>query len=750
MSSRSPSGSAPGEHEARHAGDGALIKTTTRVAFDIGGTFTDFVVLDEVTGEIEVHKVLTTPHDPSRGALEGISTLLERADVPLATVQNMTHGTTLVTNALIERKGSKVALLTTKGFRDVLELRNEQRYDIYDFSLQLPEPLVPRHRRLGVEERVDRHGRIIKAVRREDIAVALELLRTEEERDRRANASDGQSQDVAAIAISFLNAYRSAENELAAAQFVSELRPDVDVSKTAVAPEIREFERTSTAVANAYVRPLTRRYLERLVSSLAALGYRGPLYLMLSSGGITGLETATELPIQLVESGPAGGAIGAAFLGEQCGIDDLISFDMGGTTAKICLIQDGRPALTHSLEVARLHRFKKGSGLPLQMASVEMMEIGAGGGSIARIDQLGFVKVGPDSAGADPGPACYGAGGTEPTVTDADLVLGYLDPDYFLGGRMKLDQSAAERAIEEKIAAPLAMSVTAAALGIYRIVNQNMASAAKIHIIERGVDPRRFALIAFGGAGPIHATGVAGALGAERVICPIAAGALSAIGFLAAPFSFEFAQSFPQILDAPQWGKVNVVLASLEDRGRARLQEAGVRPAEISLERSFDARFAGQFNEMSVDLPPGPLDETGREAIEARFKEKYDALYGHIHERTPIEVLTWRVVVRGEPARVRLQEHEPTGESPVTALRGSRMAYWGEEDEFVATDIYDRYRLGTAMRVEGPAIVEERESTVLIPPGSVGTVDSHQNLMIEFGHRARDAGLTPGRARTRR
>jgi N-methylhydantoinase A/oxoprolinase/acetone carboxylase beta subunit len=708
-----------------------LAASRTRVAFDVGGTFTDFALLDEGSGEIEVHKVLTTPHDPSRGALEGMSTLLESADVPLAAIQNVTHGTTLVTNALIERKGSKVALLTTKGFRDVLELRNEQRYDIYDFFLQLPDPLVPRHRRLGVEERVDRHGRVVQAVRREDIVDALEVLRVEEERDGRAASTDGSPDDVAAIAICFLNAYRNDENERAAASFVSELRPDVEVSiSTVVAPEIREFERTSTTVANAYVRPLTRRYLERLVSSLAALGYRGPLYLMLSSGGITGLETAVELPIQLVESGPAGGVIGAAFLGGHLGIDDLVSFDMGGTTAKICLVQDGRPAVTHSLEVARLHRFKKGSGMPLQMASVEMMEIGAGGGSIARVDQLGFLKVGPHSAGADPGPACYGAGGTEPTVTDADLVLGYLDPDYFLGGRMKLDPSAAERAIDEKIAAPLGLSVIEAALGIHRIVNENMASAAKIHIIERGADPRRFALLAFGGAGPIHATGVADALGAKRVICPFAAGVLSAIGFLAAPFSFAFAQSFPQMLGAADWGAVNAVLGSLEERGLAQLQEAGVAPDAISLERSFDARFAGQLNEISLELPAEALSEGSRGAIEARFNEKYRALYGHIHERTPIEVLTWRVVARGELAQVRLEEHPHSDGSVDGARRGSRQAYWGETSAFLETGVYDRYRLGVGMQVEGPAIVEERECTVLVPPGSVGTVDSYRNLVI--------------------
>jgi N-methylhydantoinase A/oxoprolinase/acetone carboxylase beta subunit len=710
----------------------------TRLAFDIGGTFTDFALLNEVTGEIEVHKRLTTPHDPSEAALEGISSLLGETGAASSDVQNVTHGTTLVTNALIERKGSKVALLTTKGFRDVLELRNEQRYDIYDFFLELPDPLVPRHRRLGIDERVDRHGRILKGVERDDVAAALDTLRQEEERDERGAQNGDSPIGLGAVAICFLNAYRNNTNEQAAAQLVSELWPEIDISvSSVVAPEIREYERTSTVVANAYVRPVTRRYLERLTSALATIGYQGPLYLMLSSGGITALAAATQLPIQLVESGPAGGAIGAAFLGSRCGIDDLISFDMGGTTAKICLVQDGRPAVTHSLEVARLHRFKKGSGLPLQMASVEMMEIGAGGGSIARIDDMGFLKVGPHSAGADPGPACYGAGGTEPTVTDADLVLGYLDPDYFLAGRMQLDTRAAERAIEEKIAVPLGLTLIEAAWGIHRIVNENMASAAKIHIIERGADPRRFALLAFGGAGPVHATGVAEVLHADRIICPLAAGVLSAIGFLVAPFSFEFAQSLPQFLDSANWDDVNALLADLETRGRERLEEAGVMPETVAFERSFDARFAGQLNEIAVELTPGRLGLASQETLEGRFNEKYKALYGHLHERTPVEALTWRVVARGELATVRLEEHGVPERPAEPAQRGSRPVYWGAHSGFVETPVFDRYPLQAGVHIDGPAVVEERESTVLVPPGSVGTIDGYRNLIINRRGRAR-------------
>lgn len=710
-----------------------MTDTVYRIAFDIGGTFTDFALLDEGTGEIEVHKRLTTPHDPSIGALDGITALLDRCLVAPSDVHNVTHGTTLITNALIERKGSKVALLTTKGFRDILELRNEQRYDIYDFLLQLPKPLVPRHLRLGVDERIDHHGRILKHVEREDIVHLLDELRHEDERDQRATANNGLTpQGLSALAICFLHAYRNDTNERMAADFVRELWPEIDVSiSSMVASEIREYERTSTTVANAYVRPITRRYLERLVSSLAEIGYRGPLYLMLSSGGITGLDTATQFPIRLIESGPAGGAIGAAYFGRLCGVSNLISFDMGGTTAKICLIEDGRPAITHSLEAARLHRFKKGSGLPLQMASVEMMEIGAGGGSIARVDELGFLKVGPHSAGADPGPACYDAGGTEPTVTDADLILGYLDADYFLAGTMRLNKAAAEWAIEEKIARPLGLSLTEAAWGIHQIVNENMASAAKVHIIERGADPRRFALLAFGGAGPIHATGVARILHEERVICPLAAGVLSAIGFLVAPVSFEFAQSLPQILRAADWGAINTLLADLEMRGRAKLEEAGVAPENVAFERSFDARFAGQLNEIVVDISEGILDAASGDALKERFETRYRALYGHLHEHTPIEILTWRVVARGELAQVRIQEYVEPPQPAELAIRGSRLAYWAEADDYVDTPVYDRYRLTTDARIEGPAIVEERESTVLIPPEHIGTIDRYHHLIID-------------------
>ncbi|MGI5129789.1 hydantoinase/oxoprolinase family protein [Pseudonocardia sp. CA-107938] len=698
-----------------------------RVAFDIGGTFTDFAMLDTHTGTIEIFKTLTTPDDPTRGSMAGIGALLERTGTDGTQVQNVIHGTTLVTNALIERKGAKVGLLTTEGFRDSLVTREEARYDIYDLALRFPEPLVPRYRRLGVDERVDAQGRVLRAVDPANVGEVVARMREEDAKDLRYG---GHSEPLRSLAICFLHSYRNAENEQAAAAVVREVWPEVDISlSSAVAPEIREYERTSSTVANAYVRPITRRYLGSLAEALAALGYRGRMYLMLSSGGIATVETATEFPVRLIESGPAGGAIGAAFVGRTCGEDDLIAFDMGGTTAKISLIQDGRPSVAHELEVARVHRFKKGSGMPIRFPSVDMIEIGAGGGSIARIDELGLLKVGPESAGADPGPACYGNGGTQPTVTDAALMLGYLDPANFLGGAMALDRAAAEKAIDEHIARPLGLSTAEAAWGIHQLVVESMAAAAKIHIIERGRDPRQYALLAFGGAGPIHAAGVARLLKQRRIIYPLAAGVLSAIGFLVAPVSFEFSRSEPRLLDTLDWDGVNALLGDLEQQGRAVVEEAGVPAAEITVERRLDARFAGQINEISVDLLPGPLGEHSREQLRAAFEKAYNDLYGHLYDGVPVEIVTWRVVAGGRLGEVRLEEHVADPGAEVRP-HARRPVHWFESDGYADTAVYDRYTLTPGTTITGPAVAEERESTVLVPPGCTGTVDAHLNLVV--------------------
>ncbi len=701
-----------------------------RLAFDIGGTFTDFALLNTRTGAIEIYKTLTTPDDPTRASLKGVTALLERAGIPAEALTNVIHGTTLVTNALIERKGARVGLLTTDGFRDSLATGQEARYDIYDLTLPLPDPLVPRYLRLGVRERTDHLGEVVTPLDRDSLLRAVATMRTEDERDRRAGTA---TEPLTSLAVCFLHAYRNAENEQAAAEVIREVWPEADISlSSAVAPEIREYERTSTTVANAYVRPITQRYLNALEKALADRGYRERLYLMLSSGGIATVETASEFPVRLIESGPAGGAIGAAFFGRACGEGDLVSFDMGGTTAKICLIQDGRPSVSHTLEVARVHRFKKGSGLPVRFPSVDMIEIGAGGGSIAWIDELGLLKVGPESAGADPGPACYGNGGTRPTVTDAALVLGYLDPGNFLGGAMELDRAAAEAAIGEHIADPLGLTIEQAAWGIHQLVVENMAAAAKIHIIERGRDPRRHALLAFGGAGPIHAAGVARLLKQRRVIYPLAAGVLSAIGFLVAPVSFEFSRSEPGLLRTTRWDEVNLLVGELEAQGRTVVEEAGVAPEAITVERRVEARFAGQINEISVELPPGELGDDSAEAISQAFLKAYQDLYGHVLDGIPVEIVTWRVVAGGLLGEVAARQR--TGDRTGPAVpRGSRPVYWYESGCRLDTAVYDRYALAPGAVVPGPAVVEESESTVLVPPHHIGTLDEHRNLVVTTG-----------------
>lgn len=709
-----------------------MAERTYRIAVDIGGTFTDFALLDADSGRIEIHKRLTTPHDPSEAVAIGIPELLERVGISASQIENAIHGTTLVTNALIERKGAKVALLATKGFRDILEIRNEQRYDIYDLLLQFPEPLIPRYLRLGVEERTDRHGRVLEPLDPESVVEAIATLRKEDALDQLV-AEGEETDSISAIAICFLHAYHNATNEQAAAEVIREIWPEIDVSLSSdVSPEIREYERTSTTVANAYVRPITREYLQRIDQILDTLGYGGRLFLMLSSGGIATLETAIDYPIQLVESGPAGGAIGAAFFGQLCGLSDLVGFDMGGTTAKISLIEGGRPAIVHELEVARLQRFKKGSGMPLQVPSVELMEIGAGGGSIAWIDDLGMLKVGPQSAGADPGPACYGLGGVKPTITDADLVLGYLNPDYFLGGNMELDRAAAERTIETEIAEPLGISLTQAAWGIHELVNENMASAARIHIIERGHDPKRYALLAFGGAGPIHACGVSKILNQSQVVYPRGAGVLSAVGFLAAPVSFEFAKSQPQLLDHIDWDVTNDLLDELESRGRELLIDAGVHPDQVEIERGVDARYAGQFQEIALAIGGGTLREGSQTDIEERFRATYLQLYGHLHDAIPMEILTWRVIARGHLAEVQVEAHDDV-QMETPQPRSVRPVYWPELSGYADTPVYDRYALRPGATIEGPAILEEHESTLLIPVGGAAQIDRYLNVIVNRG-----------------
>ncbi len=694
---------------------------TYRLGVDIGGTFTDLVVIDEASGAVRVGKLLTTPKDPAQGVETGIVRLLEEMGASPRAVGSLIHGTTLATNALIERKGARTALITTRGFRDALEIGREGRYDMYDLFIDPPSPLAPRHLRREVDERLLADGSVMKSL---DEAAAREIIR------------DLLAEGVEAVAVCLLHAYLNPAHELRLGALLREMAPSLPVSCSSdVVPEIREYERASTTVANVYVMPLMAKYVEDLERKLADLGIGGQLYIMLSSGGIALPSTAKRVPIRLVESGPAAGALAAARAARLAGEPRLLSFDMGGTTAKACVIDRGEPLVAREFEVARADRFKKGSGLPIRVPVIEMIEIGAGGGSIARVDRLGLLKVGPESAGADPGPACYALGGREPTVTDADLLLGYLDPDFFLGGLMRLDVEAARRAVADKIAGPLGLDLTEAAWGIHRVVNENMAAAARIHGIERGKDLRAYPLFAFGGAGPVHAWEIRKILKVPRLLLPFGAGAISAFGLLAAPLAFDFVRTAPQPLDQAQWEGVNRLYLEMEAEGRAILGAAGVTGSAVSIRRTAEMRYVGQGHEVEVPVPLGRLGGESLETLTQNFEVAYRALYGRTASGVAIEALNWRLVVSGPPHEMRM---EGSGGARATrggrpdALKRRRPAYFAEARGFLETPVYDRYRLAPGATVEGPAIVEERESTAVIGPGGRVTVDETLALHVEL------------------
>ena len=698
-----------------------------RVGLDIGGTFTDFVLVDADTGDMRIHKCLTTPEDPAIGALEGLQRLLSASDLTLADVGHLVHGTTLVANAIIERRGAKLALLTTRGFRDALEMGRQQRYDIHDLFLQFPEPLAPRGLRREIDERISRDGDAIVPV---------------DENQVRREAGKLAAAGVEAIAVCFLHAYKNPAHERAARDVIAAAHPEIAVSiSSEVQPELREYDRVSTTTANAYVQPLMERYVRHLVDAFAERGFRGRFHLTQSSGGLVAPEVAIRFPIRLLESGPAGGALASAHFGNRVGKADVISFDMGGTTAKACLIQDGKVDIAPKIEAGRVHRFKAGSGLPIKAPVVDMIEVGAGGGSVARVDQLGLLKVGPGSAGADPGPACYGLGGTEPTVTDANLLLGYFDADFFLGGRMTLDAAAADKAVAS-VAKPLSLSTIAAAWGIYEIVCENMAAAARGHIVEKGRDPRRYAMVGMGGAGPAHVGRVARILGVDEVIIPPASGAASALGFLIAPISFERLRSQPELLGELDYGAVNGLLAELEAEGRDLIAEAGVAPADVTATRTADMRLFGQMHEITVRLPNEPLDENSLAAIKIAFAAEYTRRYTHLYEGAQIQAMHWRVLCSGPvPALAATRDAGHAGGG--TEQKGTRQAYFPEAGGFTETPVYDRYALAPGKRIEGPAIIEEWEASTVVSPGDSVTVDEHGNLRLKIERHTRIETVVP-------
>ncbi len=689
-----------------------------RIGVDIGGTFTDLVVFDDASGSFAVGKTLTTPRDPSEAVETLVRETLQREGIPASAVRQLIHGTTLVTNAIIERKGSRTALLATQGFRDAIEIRRENRYELYDLMLEMPAALVPRYLRFDVPQRTLSDGTTLQEL---DEALVAQLARE--------LAENG----IEAVAIAFLNSFINPSAEREARAIVQRVAPQLRVSLSSeVVPEIREFERTSTTIANVYVQERVETYLRELQARLERIGFGGSLFLIMSSGGIVTVDTAMRVPVRLLESGPAGGALAAASYGAACGYSDLLSFDMGGTTAKFCIIDRGQPLIAHEFEVDRRYRLKKGSGLPIKLPVIEMIEIGAGGGSIARIDALGLLKVGPESAGAEPGPVCYGNGGTEPTVTDADLVLGYLDAEYFLGGQFKIDLAAARRAIAERIAAPAGLSLEEAAWGIHQVVNEGMANAARIHTLERGKDPHRFPVFAFGGAGPVHGYRIAKALGSPALIVPFGAGVMSAVGFLTAPLAFDFVRSWRGRLDALDWEKANALLAEMEAEGQALLEQSGVAPAHIRHQRMADIRYVGQGHEIQVPLPDGQLDAESIPGIVRSFEETYRRLYERLSESVPLEIINWRVVSSSPAPQVHLRTGKNGQSIAATARKGSRRAYFPETGGYVDTPVYDRYALAPGASFSGPAIVEERESTVIVGPDCRFRIDEQLNLIVEL------------------
>ena len=686
-----------------------------RVGFDVGGTFTDFV-LQAPSGELTTGKRLTTYPDPSAACLAGLDELLERAGVSWPELSEAVHGTTLGSNVVIERKGQGVGLLTTRGFRDVLIIGREKRYQVYDLQIEKPAPLIVRRFIGEVTERVLADG-----------SVRTPLDEADARRAIRALAARG----VTTLAICLLHAYVNPAHEQRVAALVAEEAPHLTVTLShEVSPTFREYERTSTTVVNAYVMAAVREYLRGLGAALGERGYRGRLFVMQSSGGVATAEAMERYPVRMIESGPAAGALMAAAYGELTGHRDLIAFDMGGTTAKLALIENGRPFTTTAFELHRVNN-APGSGLPMNIQAIDLVEIGAGGGSIAR-PRLGVIAVGPESASSTPGPVCYGRGGAEPTVTDADLVLGYLNPEYFAGGAMRLHLGGAARAIEDKLARPLGLSLEQAAWGIHAIVNTNMELATRVVSIERGRDPRGLTLVAFGGSGPVHGCRLAQALGVPRVILPAAAGVTAAIGLLAAEVRFDVSRTYVRRLDALEPARLDAMYGEMAAQAMEVVRDSAVGGA-VTAVRSVDARYVGQGYELTVPVPGGTLDAAALGRVRASFDEIYAARYGYAQPAEPVEVVTWKLSALGGAPRVTLAKAVT---SPVAGgLKGRRRAYFPEAGGWIDCPIYDRYQLASGLEIAGPAIVEERESTSVLPPGAVATVDEYANLVVEVAPR---------------
>ncbi len=685
---------------------------TARLAVDIGGTFTDLAI--ERGAERWTAKVLTTPAAPEKGVLEGVQVVLARAGLVPADIALVIHGTTLATNAVIERKGAKTALLTTEGFRDVLALGNESRYDQYDLNIELPQPLVPRRWRLSVTERLDNTGKVLLPLDEAAVERHVAFMRAE---------------GIEAVAIGFLHAFVNPAHEKQAAAIVKRLWPEVPVSLSSeVSPEMREWERFSTTVANAYVQPLMASYLRRLEIGLQEAGLACPVFMMLSGGGLTTLDTAARFPIRLVESGPAGGAIFSAHVAKERGLAKVLSFDMGGTTAKVCLIDDFQPQASRTFEVARVGRFKKGSGLPLRIPVIEMVEIGAGGGSIAAVDSMGRITVGPESAGADPGPTCYGRGGSRPAVTDANLALGRYDPEAFAGGNLRLHPERARDALAAEVGGRLGLSAEMAALGVVEMVDENMSNAARVHAIESGKGFDGRSIIAFGGGGPVHGYRVAEKIGVKRLLVPSGAGVGSAIGFLRAPVAYEVVRSLYQRFASFDAAAVNALLAGMAAEAAAVVAK-GAFGAETKESRIAYMRYVGQGHEIAVPLPPRDMDAEDVKTIRALYDQEYTRFYDRPVPGSDVEILSFAVTVATilEPVEPAAEAHEAPAPAPIRT-QAVRDTVTGEVADW---PIYDRASMAPGATVMGPCIVAEAETSTLVGPGWTCRMDSLGYLDLE-------------------
>jgi N-methylhydantoinase A len=688
-------------------------KQRARLAVDIGGTFTD-VALD-VAGALTTAKVLTVKGDPVRGVLEAIGTALTAAALAPADVETVIHGTTLATNALIERTGCVVGAILTEGFRDILEIGYERRYDQYDIFLEKPDVLVPRDRCFTVPERVDVFGRVITPLDERAVEPLLDQL---------------DSAGVDAVAVCFLHSYRNGEHERRVAELLAARRPALAISLSSeVSPESREYDRLCTTVANAYITPLMTRYLSDLDAGLRDGGFNCPLLIMNSGGSMTTLETSMRFPIRLVESGPSGGAILASRVAKQAGFDKIVSFDMGGTTAKICLIDDGKPQTSRHFEVARAARFIRGSGFPIRIPVIEMIEIGAGGGSIVSVDAISRITIGPRSAGSEPGPASYGRGGTEATVTDADVAAGYLDPDTFAEGRLRLDIEMARAALDRDVGGPLSLPSEAAAVGVSQVVDETMANAARIHAMERGKTFGDRVLVAFGGNGPLHAAQVAKKLGIRRIVVPPDPGVGSAVGFLDARVSYETVRSLNMLLSDFDVDAVNGLFVAME-READEIVRAGAHGAERTTRRTAFMRYHGQGHEIEVPVASGILTSSDARALRSEYERQYARVYARHVPDMEIEIMNWAVVVATIEEESAAPETAPLHPRRRPDPEGFRSVQLGATGEPTDVPRFDRRTLLPGDCFPGPALVVEAQATTYVAPEFELAVDAVRNLVL--------------------